>query len=274
MGYNPPYYISAYSLAVKAGFNGTKEEWLASLVGPKGDEGLSAYEVAVAGGFEGTEDEWLASLVGPIGPPGAAGEPGKTFRVTISGYPWAADKSFTEIYAAHEAGQAVECVLSNGEVLVLFGVTAEAAIFQNINNRQYSRIAIKADDAVTFTTGQYALQEDLPDASAGGYYTPEVRDNGDGSMEVFFTPSDADMPAVEPTTIKLPAGKGISGVRLSVTEYDRVIFNIDFTDGNSNTISWDRGTPVKGVDYWTEEDKAEMVADVLAALEASEEVAV
>ena len=40
--------------------------------------GLSAYEVAVAEGFEGTVDEWLASLVGPQGPQGPQGATGAT----------------------------------------------------------------------------------------------------------------------------------------------------------------------------------------------------
>lgn len=31
---NPPYYISAYGIAVKHGFTGTEEEWLASLRSP------------------------------------------------------------------------------------------------------------------------------------------------------------------------------------------------------------------------------------------------
>lgn len=52
---NPPYYISAYSLAVKQGFEGTLEEWLLS---------LSAYGIALKNGFIGTEEEWLLSLVG------------------------------------------------------------------------------------------------------------------------------------------------------------------------------------------------------------------
>lgn len=40
MGYydNPPYYISAYALACKRGFEGTLDEWLASLKGDKGDK--------------------------------------------------------------------------------------------------------------------------------------------------------------------------------------------------------------------------------------------
>ena len=41
-----------------------------------GESGKSAYEVAVIRGFEGTEDEWLASLVGPAGQTGPAGPQG------------------------------------------------------------------------------------------------------------------------------------------------------------------------------------------------------
>ena len=65
-----------------------------NLVGPQGDPGLkgdqgadgrSAYQIAVQNGFEGTEQEWLASLKGPKGdkgdtglegPPGADGTSG------------------------------------------------------------------------------------------------------------------------------------------------------------------------------------------------------
>ena len=36
---NPPYYITAYGLAVKRGFKGTLDEWIASLKGETGDQG-------------------------------------------------------------------------------------------------------------------------------------------------------------------------------------------------------------------------------------------
>lgn len=45
-----------------------------TIVNPDVIRGKSAYEVAVMNGFEGTEEEWLASLVGPQG---IQGEPGK-----------------------------------------------------------------------------------------------------------------------------------------------------------------------------------------------------
>ena len=59
---NPPYYVTAYSLAVKHGFKGTEEEWLETLVGPKGPPGKTAYEYAVAGGYTGTELEFAAQM--------------------------------------------------------------------------------------------------------------------------------------------------------------------------------------------------------------------
>ena len=53
---NPPYYLSAYGLAVLHGYEGTEEEWLASL------QGEGAYEQAVAGGYTGTEEEFNEAL--------------------------------------------------------------------------------------------------------------------------------------------------------------------------------------------------------------------
>ena len=44
--------------------------------GPAGNDGDSAYEVAVVNGFVGTEAEWLLSLVGAQGPQGIPGEQG------------------------------------------------------------------------------------------------------------------------------------------------------------------------------------------------------
>lgn len=54
------YYLSAYGIAKNRGvFNGSEEEWLASLKGEKGD---SAYDIAVKLGYKGTEQEWIDYL--------------------------------------------------------------------------------------------------------------------------------------------------------------------------------------------------------------------
>lgn len=76
---------SAYEVAVSNGFEGTEEEWLASLKGEKGAngtngedgaDGASAYQIALNNGFVGTEEEWLASLKGDTGEQGIKGETG------------------------------------------------------------------------------------------------------------------------------------------------------------------------------------------------------
>jgi hypothetical protein len=58
---------SAYEVAVSEGFEGTKEEWLASLKGATGDDGKSAYQIAVETGYTGTKAQWVASLKGTDG---------------------------------------------------------------------------------------------------------------------------------------------------------------------------------------------------------------
>lgn len=68
---------SAYEVAVSHGYQGTVEEWLASL---KGVQGSSAYELAVSHGFQGTEEEWLSSLHGHDGKDGGLLYP--TFEVS------------------------------------------------------------------------------------------------------------------------------------------------------------------------------------------------
>jgi hypothetical protein len=77
---------SAYELAVENGFVGTTIEWLASLVGPNGVDGLSAYEIAVENGFIGNEAAWLESLKGADGADGSGAAAIDTLTdVTISG---------------------------------------------------------------------------------------------------------------------------------------------------------------------------------------------
>ena len=53
------------------------------LQGPKGDNGKSAYEVAVDEGFAGDEQEWLDSLIGPKGDKGEKGDPGNISNIVL-----------------------------------------------------------------------------------------------------------------------------------------------------------------------------------------------
>lgn len=55
-----------------------------------------------------------------------------------------------------------------------------------------------------------------------------------------------------------------------ISDVDFEKLNMEFCVGFQQVIRGDDGkngyTPVRGVDYWTEADKAEMVADVISAL--------
>ncbi len=61
---------SPYEAASDKGYSGTREEWLAALVGEIGLQGVagetgdSAYALAVAKGYQGNFDEWMKALTG------------------------------------------------------------------------------------------------------------------------------------------------------------------------------------------------------------------
>ena len=100
--------LSAFQIAQAGGFVGTEADWLLSLKGADGTNGVdglngtdgtngidgkdgidgtngvdgaagkSVYEIAVAGGFMGTEAEWLLTLKGTDGVDGVDGIDGKS----------------------------------------------------------------------------------------------------------------------------------------------------------------------------------------------------
>ena len=64
MASNPPYYISAYALAVKHGFTGSIDQWLASLKGDKAYLHIkyAAAQPAQDGDMKDTPDKWMGVL--------------------------------------------------------------------------------------------------------------------------------------------------------------------------------------------------------------------
>ena len=69
------YYLSAYAIAQKHGYNGTESEWLASLKGDKGDTGAAfTYDMFTAAQLETLK---VKGDTGAKGDPGADGAPGK-----------------------------------------------------------------------------------------------------------------------------------------------------------------------------------------------------
>ena len=71
---NPPYYLSAYGLAVKHGFKGTEEEYLASLKGETGETGPTG-PTGAQGPTGPIGETGATGPAGPMGPTGPAGGP-------------------------------------------------------------------------------------------------------------------------------------------------------------------------------------------------------
>ena len=80
---HPPYYLSAYGIAVKHGFTGTEAEWIESLKGEKGEAGVTdADAVSLAPGsaatvtLEQTEQRTILHFGIPQGVQGVQGPKG------------------------------------------------------------------------------------------------------------------------------------------------------------------------------------------------------
>lgn len=152
------YYLSAYAIAVKHGYTGTEEDWLASL---KGENGESAYAAAVRGGYEGSEADFIADIAN------AAAAVPKTRTVARKALSADILLDASDIdYAATIDGTQVEDVetalgaLKNAKSTVTFAVT------KNANG--------------TFTAGKTFAQ--LKAAYDAGKGLLCVYDNGAGTM--------------------------------------------------------------------------------------------
>lgn len=88
----PPYYLSAYAIAVKQGFSGTEAEWVASLKGEKGEDGTVE--------FDDLTPAQKASLKGDKGDKGDPGTPGASGQPRVGSVAltasWTGDGPYTQ----------------------------------------------------------------------------------------------------------------------------------------------------------------------------------
>lgn len=115
----------------------------------------------------------------------------------------------------------------------------------------------KGDTGATGAQGEKGDKGDTgADGTSGGYYIPSVTQSSGSTMEVSFSASKGNMTPVESQTIVLPSGaKGDKGDKGDTG-----------ATGAAGKDGADGKTPVKGTDYFTAADKAEMVNAVIAAL--------
>ena len=218
----------------------------------EGAQGKSAYEVALDNGFVGTEEEWLASLVGPageigpvgpVGPQGVPGVPGKDGQPGRDGIDGKPGKD---------------------------GISPTATVESNSEGA-----VITITDATGTTTAQvYNGSNGLPGADGQDGFSPtiEVTDTETGVL-LTITDSTGIKTATVNDGVAGPQGPqgepGIQGEKGDPFTY------ADFTEEQLSALTGPAGhTPIRGTDYWTADDKTEIVNSVLAALPAAEGVSV
>lgn len=108
----------------------------------------------------------------------------------------------------------------------------------------------------------------------GGYYTPAVSQPDNKTIQFDFAPSNADMPAVEPVQVTLPTcPQGEQGPQGEKGERGETGAQGPQGEQGEKGETGDQGatgpagyTPVRGTDYWTDADKAEIKSYVDEAI--------
>ena len=168
-------------------------------------------------------------------------------------------------------------VLTSDIELVSGDIGAYRFVFEFFDNGQRVDItdcimvvrAKRADGKIIEGTGEIVNNEAVFVPKNSMYAVP-----GELYMEIALYTREKKYITTKVITTYVIAGLGDGGaaetdeVSVFVTLLNQVQSRIDEVKRLASEI-----VPVRGTDYWTEEDKAEMVADVLAALPSAEEVA-
>lgn len=274
-----------------------------------GPPGKSAYEVAKENGFVGTEKEWLASLKGEPGEKGEPGAPGTggsaldidavveaveeklnadSFCVTFTGAPYpgyTADKTFSEIEAAHRKGKRIYGVIAGGNCdIVLDNFFAQYELPCFAFNGQYEiadpyrghiveviSMIVEYDSTIKGYNSTMLFPADVPKELPNPYALTINGQTYDGSEAVDVTVSGSG----DGTPGKDGAdGVGIASIKQTTTstaDGGSNVFTVTLTDGNTakftvrNGSKGSKGDP--GDDYvLTEADKTEIANIVIATI--------
>ena len=222
----------------------------------EGAQGKSAYEVALDNGFVGTEEEWLASLVGPageigpVGPQGVPGVPGKDGEQGLPGKDGIDGKPGKD------------------------GISPTATVESNSDGAVITII----DSKGTTTAQVYNGSNGLPGADGQDGFSPtvEVTDTETGVL-LTITDSTGTKTATVNDGVAGPQGPqgkpGIQGEKGDPFTY------ADFTEEQLSALTGPQGpagkdgvngqdghTPIRGTDYWTDNDKQEIITEAVSAV--------
>lgn len=244
--------ISAYAIAVKHGFKGTEEQWLESLKGGPGDpgRGILSIERTAGNGAPGTYDTYTINYTD-----------GTTSTLLI----YNGNRTDSEI---------TEVVTTNLLVSTYKTNTGKNFTCEYGKNLVVNSAGELTVDEVLTASSAYSL-ETMENALRGNYLV-----SGTG---IYFIPEEAVFSTTQTTenyitTYKLYVDQA---TKMEMTVNTQGYITVEQLEAaveaalqeakDSGEFKGEKGdTPVKGVDYFTEEDKQEMVNDVLEALPAAE----
>lgn len=267
---------SAYELAKNNGFEGTEQEWLASLKGKDGiigkdgltpyiaqngnwyigdtDTGVkasgidgkdgingkSAYELACDIGFKGTEAEWIKSLDGKDGHTpvkgvdyfdGAKGEDGYTPVKGVDYFDGYTPVKDVDYFDGKDGISATHSW--DGTILTITSASGTSSANLKGESGKDGYTPIKGVDYFDGTNG----------ADGKDGYTPQK------NIDYFDGENGED---------------GVSCTH----EWNGTVLTVTSASGTSsvNLKGADGATPVRGIDYWTEDDKTEIIEDTEEAV--------
>ncbi len=173
-GEQPPYYLTAYGLAVKEGFEGTLGEWLDSLKGEKGDDGadgtvsfdeLTPEQIAMLKGDDGEDGQDGADGVSPVlsigtvttlpaGSQATASMGGTQAEPTLNlGIPaaniWTGTQAEYDALATHDAGRLYLIQKSPAGIAYSAGPTKTYYTVGDLLNLAGAAVSIIYDDGST-----------------------------------------------------------------------------------------------------------------------------
>lgn len=194
-----------------------------------GGNGLSAYEIALKNGFEGTEEEWLESLKGEDGKDGAPGANGKDGADGKDG------KNGVDGKDGKDGVDGAKGADGKDGASISHYWNGTALVISSASGTSPG-VDLKGDKGDTGPQGAKGDKGDKGDTGSQGAGGPQGPKGDTGPQG--------------PQGVQGPKGdKGDKG-----------------DTGAAGSNGKDGKTPAKGVDFWTDADKAEMVSAVIASL--------
>ena len=248
---NPPYYITAYGLAVKHGYTGTEEQWIESL------RGKSAYDLAKEGGYEGTQEEFYATLANFPAYAAAAAEAEQNAETAqqAADSAWTAKTSAENAAtaaasnAAAAAGSAQSMGSSVAAAAASAAAAAEAATRANAAKLAAEQVAVDVEERIEETIESLdteavlasveELREDMENLDIGMSFDSGYQD-ADGYIHL--TRDGEDLPADEFTPFQVSGGGsgggGDTGSRITFSVNTPTSFSVLDTAGGTAEINF------------------------------------